>query len=56
MIIIIIIVIIIIILIVSIIIFRRYYKNNKFERKWNKGKEDDKLLKDIISDLLPKDQ
>ena len=57
MIIIIIIVIIIIILIVFIIIiFRRYSKNNKFERKWKKGKEDDKLLKDIISDLLPKEQ
>ena len=50
---IIIIAIIITLLIVFIIIFRKYHKNNDFERKWKKGKEDEELMKDILSDLLP---
>ena len=37
-----------------IIIIIKYFKNNKFERKWQKGKEDEKLIKNIIDDLLPK--
>ena len=50
---IIIIVIIITLLIVFIIIFRKYCKNKNFERKWQKGKENENLMKDILSDLLP---
>ena len=30
--------------------------SNKFERDWKKGKEDEKLIKDIMDDLLPNDQ
>ncbi len=30
--------------------------NNKFERDWKKGKEDEKLFKDIMTDLLPNNQ
>ena len=51
---IIIIVIVIIFLIVFIIIFIEYFKNNKFEKKWQKVKEDEKLMKDTLSDLIPK--
>ena len=51
---IIIIVIIIALFVAFIIIIIKYFKNNKFERKWQKGKEDEKLLKNILSDLLPK--
>ena len=52
---IIIIIIIIALLIVFIIIFRKYFKsNNNLKRKWKKGKEDEKLMKEIISDLIPK--
>ena len=51
---IIIIAIIITLLITFIIIFRKYSKkNNNFERKWKKGKEDEKLMKDIFSELIP---
>jgi len=51
---IIIITIIIILIIVFIIIIIIYFKNNKFERMWQKGKEDENLMKNIISDLIPK--
>ena len=50
---IIIIAIIITLLIVFIVIFRKYCKKNDFERKWKKGKEDENLMKDILSELLP---
>ena len=30
--------------------------SNKFERDWKKGKEDEKLIKDIMDDLLPNNQ
>ena len=30
--------------------------SNKFERDWKKGKEDEKIFKDIMTDLLPNDQ
>jgi len=30
--------------------------NNKFERDWKKGKEDEKLIKDIMTDLIPNNQ
>jgi len=50
---IIILVIIIILSIVFIFVFRNYCKNKNFERKWQKGKENENLMKDILSDLLP---
>jgi len=50
---IIIIAIIITLLIVFIIIFRKYRKKNDFEKKWKKGKENENLMKDILSELLP---
>ena len=50
----IIIAIIITLFIAFIIIFIEYFKNNKFEKKWQKVKEDEKLMKNIISDLIPK--
>ena len=50
---IIILVIIIILSIAFIFIFRNYCKNKNFERKWQKGKENENLMKDILSDLLP---
>ena len=51
---IIIIVIIITLFVAFIIIIIIYFKNNKFERRWQKVKEDEKLMKNIISDLIPK--
>ena len=50
---IIIIVIIIGFLIAFIIIFKKYCKHNNFERKYQKGKENEKI-KDISSNLIPK--
>ena len=49
----IIIIIIITLLIAFIIIIRKIIKNNSFEGKWEKGKKDEKLMEDILSDLLP---
>ena len=49
-------VIIIALLIVLIIICRKKienWKNKKIERDWKKGQEDEKLMNDIMSDLLP---
>ena len=42
-------------LIVLITIIRKIIKNNSFEGKWEKGKENEneKLMKDILSDLIP---
>ena len=51
---IIIIIFIIILLIAFIFIYRRY--KNRFERNWKKGQEDDKAMKDIMTDLLPNNQ
>ena len=51
---IIIIIIIVALLITFIIIFTKCCKNNNFERKYQKDKEDEKLMKDILSNLLPK--
>ena len=51
---IIIIAIIITLIIAFTIIIIIYFKNNKFERKWKKGKEEENLMKNIISDLIPK--
>ena len=51
---IIIIAIIIILFVAFIIIIIIYFKNNKFERQWLKVKEDENLMKNIISDLMPK--
>lgn len=50
---IIIIIIIITLLIALIIIIRKIIKTNSFEGKWEKGKENEKLMNDILSDLLP---
>jgi hypothetical protein len=48
---------IIILFIVSIIIYKIYKKSHiKFENDWKKGNEDDKKMKDIMSDLLPNNQ
>ena len=52
---IIIIIFIILLLIASIFIYRIYMKN-KFERNWKKGQEDEKAMKDIMTDLLPNNQ
>ena len=53
MIIIIIAIMIIILLIIFIIILRKYFSNNnKSERIWKKEKEDEKIMKDILSDLM----
>ena len=50
---IIIIILFILLLIIFIIIFRKYFKNNNiFDRKWKKGKENEKLMKEIFSELL----
>jgi len=51
---IIIIIIAIIVLIVLIIIFIKYFINNNFEKKWQKVKEHEKLMKDTLLDLIPK--
>ena len=51
---IIIIIFIILLLIAFIFIYRRY--KNRFERNWKKGQEDDKAMKDIMTDLLPNNQ
>ena len=49
-----IIILIILLLIIFIINFRKYFKNNNnLDRKWKKGKEDEKLMRDIFSELLP---
>ena len=52
---IIIIIFIILLLIASIFIYRIYIKN-RFERSWKKGQEDEKAMKDIMTDLLPNNQ
>ena len=51
---IIIIIFIILLLIASIFIYRRY--KNRFERNWKKGQKDEKIMKDIMTDLLPNNQ
>ena len=53
---IIIIVIIIILLIFSIFILRKYFKMNNLKRSCKKVKEEEKLMEDIYSDLLPINQ
>ena len=53
---IIIIAIIIILLIFSIFILRKYFKINNLKRSFKKGKEEEKLMEDIYSDLLPINQ
>ena len=45
---------IIILLIVSFIIYRKY--KSRFERNWKKGKENEKLMNDIMTDFLPKNE
>ena len=40
-------------LIVLIIIIKKIIKKNSFEGKWEEGKENEKLMNDILSDLLP---
>jgi len=49
----IIIVIIIALLIALFIIFRKYKQKTKLQRDWEKGQKDDKLMNDIMTDLLP---
>ena len=51
---IIIIIFLILLLITFIFIYRRY--KNRFERNWKKGQEDEKAMKDIMTDLLPNNQ
>ena len=46
-------VIIITLLIVFILIYRKYWKDNKFERNWKQGKNNEKLMNDIMTDLIP---
>ena len=48
--------IIIILLMIFIIKYKKLFKKNDFETNWNKVKEDEKLMKEIMSDLLPNDQ
>ena len=51
---IIIIAIIISLLIIFIIVFIKYFKKNNFKRRRKKGKEDEKLMTDTLTKLLPK--
>ena len=51
---IIIIIFLILLLMAFIFIYRRY--KNRFERNWKKGQEDEKAMKDIMTDLLPNNQ
>ena len=52
----IIIVIIIILLIVLIILYIKYYKKKKFERDYQKGKKDDELMQDIMTNFMPENK
>ena len=41
-------------MIIKIIIYRKY--KSRFERNWKKGKENEKLMNDIMTDFLPKNE
>ena len=45
---------IIILLIVLFILYRRY--KSKFDRNWKEGKENEKLMNDIMTDFFPKNE
>ena len=49
-------IIIIILLMIIIIKYKTLFKKKAFEANWKKGKEDEKLTKEIMTDLLPNDQ
>ena len=49
-------IIIIILLMIIVIKYKTLFKKKSFEANWKKGKEDEKLMKEIMTDLLPNDR